>query len=363
MPGTFMRALVAAALGDKYEVGDQVGHGASGHVFMGRQRSLGRDVAIKVLSDTRAGAPAGFLAEAQLLATLDHGHIVRVYDMIEAEGVCLIILELLPGGTLADRRAELSPEAACAVGLGVAEALEHAHSHGVLHRDIKPDNILFDAKGVVKVTDFGISKILGGMTVNVTAGVGTPKYMPREQLDPLRYGRMGPGTDLYALGTVLYELLAGQSPFGDWPQPWSYFHYAEHTVPSAPPGVPTRLADVILRALAKDLADRQPTAYAFALDLATAARQAYGPRWLSRAGMALHLSEDVRYAADHAEPVAGPDRPELAPPTAEPAASAGPNPATVMPGPGAPQAGAAGEDPRFAVTVMPDAALPAAPAD
>ncbi len=136
-------AQVTAAL-PAYELGKVLGRGAFGLVLEGRHRELDRPAAIKILAAGTDAAAASSRAEARLLAALDHPHVVRVYDSIPAGDLHLIVMELLGGGTLTRRRASMSPETACAVGLAVAAALGCAHGRGVLHRDIKPDNILFD---------------------------------------------------------------------------------------------------------------------------------------------------------------------------------------------------------------------------
>ncbi|MBL7510123.1 WD40 repeat domain-containing serine/threonine protein kinase [Frankia nepalensis] len=332
------RALLAEAL-PNYELGEQLGAGGFGVVIAGRQRVLERPVAIKVRSETSAEAKTAFLAEGRLLAGLDHPHVVRVYEAFEKNDLCLIILEMLAGGTLTSRRAGLSGEAACAVGLAVAEALHHAHTKGVLHRDIKPANVLFDGDGVVKVADFGIAKILDGSAATASALVGTVPYMAPEQIIQ---GRLSPATDLYALGGMLYELLSGARLFGALPT-YAYQYHHIHTAPTAPPGVAVPVAEVILRALAKDPAARQPSARAFALELAAASGRVYGPRWLARSGIGLRLSDPVRDAATSPTAARQPSQPEPPGPgpRPEPAAKPAPTPAATAT-PAAPAAAKAG---------------------
>ncbi|OHV36762.1 serine/threonine protein kinase [Parafrankia soli] len=290
------RARVAAAL-PGYELGGQLGAGAFGLVLAGRHRGLDRPAAIKVLAAGPDGETGGFAAEAQLLAALDHPHVVRVHDYVEADDLHLIVMELLGGGTLTVRRkTEISPEGACAVGLAVAAALACAHGRGVLHRDIKPDNILFDTAGLLKVADFGIAKIVEGSAATASQVAGTPAYMAPEQI---LAGRLGPATDLYALGCVLYQLLAGTLPFDPAPSMHALLQHHLNTLPVPPAGVPAPLAAVVMQALAKEPADRPPSAHAFALDLARAAAVVYGPGWTARAGIGLRLDDDIRAAADH----------------------------------------------------------------
>ena len=290
-------ARVSAAL-PNYLLGSELGAGAYGLVLAGQHRDLGRDVAVKVV--TRASSdewePTDFKAEARLLAGLDHPHIVRIYDYVERDNLYLIIMELLSGGSLGRRRALLSPEGACAVGLAAAEALGYAHSRGVLHRDVKPANILFTASGLLKVTDFGVAKIFDAASATASKVIGTPRYMAPEQVETTR---LGPGTDIYALGVVLYELFTGGPPFDPTLSMMALFQQKVYVDPQPPAGVPEPVSKVIMRALARDQAERHSTARAFALDLAEAAARAYGPLWLDRCGLVLHLAQEVRDAGSY----------------------------------------------------------------
>lgn len=209
------RARIEEAL-PGYELGAELGRGAFGLVIAARHRQLDRDVAIKVLG--RPGDPveeSRFRAEARVLSELDHPHVVRLHDYVEHSGLFLLVMERLSGGGLALDR--VRPEYACALGLAVADALEAAHRRRVLHRDVKPDNLLFAGDGTVKVTDFGIAKIIEGTTAASSSFVGSPVYMAPEQA---ALGRLGPGTDLYSLSVVLYRLLTGRPVFAvDLPPP------------------------------------------------------------------------------------------------------------------------------------------------
>ncbi|ONH51762.1 hypothetical protein CcI49_35115 [Frankia sp. CcI49] len=279
-----------AALVPGYELGARLGRGAFGLVLAGRHRELHRDVAIKILFVGQEGDTEPNKGEARLLASLDHPHIVRVYDAVTAEDLHLIVMEMLAGGTLARRQQDLTAEASCAVGLATATALSVAHARGVLHRDIKPANILFDADNLLKVTDFGIAKMAEGTATTASGVMGTPRYMAPEQF---LVGQLGPATDLYALGVMLYELLSGEPPFLA-PNP---FALAQQHVTAVPPpltGVDESLAAVVMRALAKDPADRPASAHAFALELARAATETYGPGWAGGTGIRLRLDDDIR---------------------------------------------------------------------
>ncbi|CAO5147020.1 eukaryotic-like serine/threonine-protein kinase [Frankia sp. AiPs1] len=296
------RALAA------YQIGQRLGSGRFGLVVAGRHRQLRRPVAIKVMeAEGPEGLTVDFAVEARILAGFDHSHVVRIFEYVEAEGLCLLVMELLDGGTLTRRRDSLDPAQACAVGLAVAAALEHAHGRGVLHRDIKGDNILFAADGTVKVTDFGIAKLFEGSAATASGLAGTPMYMAPEQIEG---GRLSPATDLYALGVVLYRLLAGVAPFD--PQQPVQALWRQHLLDPPPPleKVPTPIAAVVLRALAKDPADRPVDAVAFAVDLARAATGVYGPGWTEPTGLPLHLAADIRRLHELPPPL--PPRPRSA---------------------------------------------------
>ncbi|MBX6389646.1 MAG: serine/threonine protein kinase, partial [Frankia sp.] len=338
--------LVAAAL-PGYDVGAELGRGGFGTVLAARHRLIGRDVAVKVLladvDDVGRGAfgsPAAdadaasdlrsrFLAEARVLAGLDHPHVVRVYDYVEHAGLCLLVMEQLTGGSLRERAARgLSPQAACAIGLAAAAALEAAHRVGVLHRDIKPDNLLFGADGVPRVTDFGIAKIVETTAATATGLLGTPRYMAPEQIEGTR---LGPGTDLYSLGVVLYELLTGRTVFPRGLAVPALMHHHLSVPPQPMPEVPPPLAAVVLAMLEKDPANRPRSAHELAMMLAAAATAVFGLGWLAGAGVPVRVPEDVLTAAGHrlgdTLPVPGwPATPAVVPP-AYPGAPAGGPPA------------------------------------
>jgi non-specific serine/threonine protein kinase len=297
--------LVRAAL-PLYEVHGELGRGAWGVVIAGRHRQLGRDVAIKQLPRAFGADPAvrsRFVTEARLLASLDHTHIVPIYDFVEHEGLCLLVMERLTGGTLWSRfqAGALTPDRSCAVTLATCSALHYAHAHGVLHRDIKPDNLLFSTHGVLKVTDFGIAKVVGGSsTVATRAGdiLGTPAYMAPEQAQG---ESLGAGADIYALGTVLYELLSGRLPFPDDDNPLTtlYRHVNDRPRPlaEAAPHVPPELAEVTERALETDPGSRYPDAESFGVALAEAATTAWGQGWLGDTGVTVAAPGQMMSAA------------------------------------------------------------------
>jgi Protein kinase domain len=322
----FDRELLSSAL-PAYDIGEELGQGGMGVVVSGQHRQLGRRVAIKQLPEAFAADPGvrrRFTAEAQVLASLDHPHVVPVYDFVEREGICLLVMELLPGGTLRSRAATDGCTApyAVAVSLACLSGLSAAHRRGILHRDVKPENMLFAASGVLKVTDFGIAKVIGGPgTVLTRVGdvVGTPAYIAPEQV---RGGKLTPATDVYALATMLYELLAGVFPFtteteGD-DLALLFKHAYEKPVPlrDVAPGVPDPVAAVVMRGLATEPADRFETADAFGVALAEAATQAWGPGWLAAEQVPIMDAGPMIGAAGHpsgSRPAAAAAGPTLSP--------------------------------------------------
>ncbi len=293
--------LIAEVL-PNYEVGGELGRGGWGVVLGARHRTLDRPVAIKQLPRGFAADPgvrARFVAEAKVLAGLSHPHIVPVYDYVENETMCLLVMEALPGGTVWSRFVEqgFAAETSCVAVLATLAGLEAAHHRGVLHRDIKPENLLFSAEGVLKVADFGIAKVIGGgRTVATRAGeiLGTPAYIAPEQITG---AELGPATDVYATAVMLYELLAGRLPFPEEGDPIVvvYRHVHEDPVPlrDVAPQIGPNLAEVVMRGLARDVGERYATAEEFAMAIGTAATADWGEGWEERAGMPLLASPRV----------------------------------------------------------------------
>ncbi|WP_424183958.1 serine/threonine-protein kinase [Actinokineospora sp. G85] len=296
-----MTAALSAAL-PQYEVGAEIGSGGMGVVFAGVHRSLGRQVAIKRLSGSVTGDPevnARFDREARVLASLDHPHIVPVYDYVRTGSDNLLVMERLDGGTVWDAFTGrgLTGEQSCALTLAMLAGLHAAHTAGVLHLDIKPKNLLFTTTGVVKVADFGIARVISeGATLMTHGGevLGTPAYIAPEQAmgNPL-----SPAADLYSAGTVLYELLSGDLPFDRTRGAISMLRQRMFTDPTPLRAVPAPLSTVVMRSLARDPAHRYRDAEAFAVDLATAAATVFGPGWLERANVPVHLGPRVVSAA------------------------------------------------------------------
>lgn len=289
-----------------YEVRGELGRGAMGEVLAGHHVRLERSVAIKRLPPVFADDPAvraRFAAEAKVLASLDHPHVVPVYDYVEEHGLCLLVMQSLPGGTVWDRFSEegLSMPAACAVVVTACAGLHHAHRKKVLHRDVKPENLMFDEGHVLKVTDFGIAAVIGGDETLATLDgqvIGTPAYMAPEQAEG---GKAGPQADVYAAGTMLYELLSGRLPFSDEGGALALLgrRVSEAPVPlsEVAPTVPLGVASAAMMAIETRAEDRFATAEDFGVALAEAATEAWGPDWLSHTELPLLSGDAIAFAA------------------------------------------------------------------
>jgi serine/threonine protein kinase len=252
-----------AAAFPQLEIVGIIGRGGMGYVFKARQPKLDRFVALKILPERLAADPAfaeRFSQEGRVLARLNHPNIVTIHDFGQADGFFYLIMEYVDGVNLrqAMKVGRFTPEQALAVVPKICDALEFAHHEGILHRDIKPENILLDSKGRVKISDFGISRIIGktnaaeGLTKsttepNVTGIIGTPQYMAPEQIENPR--KVDQRADVYALGVVFYEMLTGELPLGRF------------APPSEKSMVDPRLDEVVLRALEKEPARRTPSAH------------------------------------------------------------------------------------------------------
>jgi eukaryotic-like serine/threonine-protein kinase len=257
-------------LNDRYEIERTLGEGGMARVYRGTDRVLGRTVAIKVLSGKYAGDETfvtRFRREAQAAAGLNHPHVVSVFDTGDDGDRHYIVMEYVEGETLSDllrREGRLPPERAAAIAADVATALETAHEQGLVHRDVKPGNVMLDREGRVKVMDFGIARAAADDTLTQTGLVlGTASYLSPEQAQGLPVDAR---SDIYSLGCVLYELLTGRPPFvADTPVSIAYKHVNEEPRPPSElePSVPPALDAAVMRALAKDSKDRFPTAAAF----------------------------------------------------------------------------------------------------
>src|SRR3954468_17916324 len=209
-------------LADRYELREVVGAGGVARVHRAVDHHLERDVAIKVLDDeqARSADPSGrdrFLREARSAARLHHPHLVTIYDAGEDAGELFLVMELVDGQSLAAliaQRAPLPIDEAVSIATQVLDGLSAVHADGVIHRDVKPANVLVDRNGNVRLTDFGIAKRLDEIEQSLTSSgmvVGTPTYLAPEQAVG---GRLSMATDIYLVGVVLYEMLTGTRPTG-----------------------------------------------------------------------------------------------------------------------------------------------------
>jgi len=266
--------LIGRVFDDRYEVVRKLGSGGFADVFLANDRLLGRQVALKVLSSRYAHDEQfveRFRREASSAAGLNHPNIVQIYDRGEAEGTYYIAMEYLEGRSLKEiivKYAPLSPELLVSISVQIVEALRFAHRRDVIHRDIKPQNIIIDSEGRVKVTDFGIARAGSASTMTEAGSIlGTAHYFSPEQAQgqPVEAA-----SDLYSLGVVMYEMATGGLPF-DGENPVSIAMKHVHDLPPTPrsinPLIPENLEAVILRALGKRPVDRYLTAQAMLDDL------------------------------------------------------------------------------------------------
>jgi hypothetical protein len=268
--------LSGSALDGRYELREVIGEGAFGRVYRGHDRRLERTVAVKLIKPWWAEDPEwarSFEREARLLARVSHPGIVQIFDVGQAEEGLYYVSELVDGESLAERleRGPLRAWEAATVAEQLGRALERAHSRQVVHRDVKPANILISTEGRVKVGDFGVARLAEGSSDGAGATVvGTPRYMAPEQAQGQA---VSPATDVYSAGIVLYEMLAGTPPFSRGPAVELALQHLREEPPPLPVTVPLALRQVVERALAKDPAARYRTGGELA-DAMAAARRA-----------------------------------------------------------------------------------------
>ena len=273
-------AMDQRRLGDRYELGDVIGRGGMAEVYEGRDLRLGRRVAVKLLRTDLARDPsfvARFGREAHSAANLNHPNIVAVYDTGETDvsgvSVPYIVMEHVDGTTLRElikSGHRFTPERASEITEGTLTALDYSHRHGIIHRDIKPGNVMLSRTGQVKVMDFGIARAVADSAATMTqtsAVLGTAQYLSPEQA---RGEVVDARSDLYSTGCLLYELLTGRPPFvGDSPVSVAYQHVRETPAPpsSINPDVPAAVDAVVMKSLQKRPDDRYATAAAMREDL------------------------------------------------------------------------------------------------
>src|SRR5436190_6301108 len=301
----------------RYRIVRKLGTGGMANVYLAEDEVLGRRVAIKILDDRHAGDDQfveRFRREAKNAASLSHPNIVSIYDRGEAEGTYYIAMEYLDGRSLKELIVARGPapiHLAVDYARQILAAIRFAHRHGIVHRDIKPHNVLVDGEGRLKVTDRGIAR--AGVSQMTEAGsiIGTAQYLSPEQA---KGSPVDQTSDLYSVGVVLYELLTGVVPFsGDTPVEIAMKHLS--SVPEPPSSkraeIPRDLDLVVLRALAKDPADRYQSAEEMDADLARFLRgAAVSPVTEEAATQILRVpaADDQPYAATAATMIAPPSR-------------------------------------------------------
>lgn len=265
-PGTL---LPGTQFDDRYTITRVVGRGGMGTVYKAHDQELSEDIAIKLIRpDVLSGDPTlidRFKTEIRLARRISHRNVVRTHDFGEWQGACYVTMEYVEGITvrdLIDMRGSLSADATLGIARQLAASLAVAHEQGVVHRDIKPQNLLLDAAGVLKVMDFGIAKLTERGNTLTQAGmlVGTPAYMAPEQL---MAEAVDARSDLYAAGIVLYECLTGALPYVS-ENPIALIAKVLHHVPPSPherkPDVPAPLSSLVMQLMAKDPGDRPQSA-------------------------------------------------------------------------------------------------------
>jgi eukaryotic-like serine/threonine-protein kinase len=265
-----LQALVA----ERYAIGETLGSGGMAVVYQAFDRELERDVAFKVMAENRAADAEfreRFLREARVAARLSHPNIVNVYDCGEVDGRPFMVMELVEGVTLADeivQRGRLEVPEAVALARQVCAGLEHAHEHGLIHRDIKPRNLILRPDGLVKIADFGIARSVDGTQLTAAGTVlGTAVYAAPEQASG---ERVTTAADIYSLGAVLYELISGRPPYRFETLPELVLKQRTGRVRSLrdlADDVPSRVDELVLRCLSPEPSARPPSAAAVAEEL------------------------------------------------------------------------------------------------
>lgn len=316
--------LVGLTLGGKYRLDALLGAGAYGAVYRGWHLALDLPVAVKVAFRVEGAFGKRFRREARTLMSLHHRHIVRVYDYDrEPGGLVYLVQEFVAGRTLKAVLAEegpLPPAVVVEIGCQTLAALAAAHAEGIVHRDIKLDNLMLAGDlhpPSVRLLDFGVAKLRQGDAdasdlTHAGGTLGTPAYMAPEQIR----GEPEPASDLYAVGVTLFYLLTGAKPFPQRP-PEVYIAHLQHPVPLLPASVPTALAEVVRRALAKTPAERHASADEMSAAL-RAAMPGIGARPASNGPLSIgEALSHTTTAVDKVAPSGGMDWPDVSQTSAE----------------------------------------------
>ncbi|MEA2471159.1 MAG: eukaryotic-like serine/threonine-protein kinase [Thermoleophilaceae bacterium] len=281
--------LGTTLLADRYRVIERVGSGGMATVLLAEDERLGRQVAVKRLhAESPDDTARRFRREARLGASLNHPNVVSVYDIVSDDEGVLIVMEYVEGETLRDaiERGPLPPARALEVLRGVAEALDHAHGEGIVHRDVKPANVLLGRDGRIKLADLGIATAVEGTRITMSGTVlGTAAYMAPEQLEG---HKPGPAADVYSLAVLAWESLSGRRAY-DGRTPLEIAHRKAAEAPpslaSVLPDAPPAAVDLFERAMGPDPAARPPSATAFVGELE---RALAGPKPVSERPTAPH---------------------------------------------------------------------------
>ena len=252
--------MIGKEIDGRYEILEEIGKGGMAHVYKSRDKSLNRLVAVKVLKEDYKDDKEfvrRFNVEAQAAASLSNPHIVSIYDVGCENGMHYIVMEYIEGETLKeyiDRVGVLPWREAANYSIQICEGIEEAHNNSVIHRDIKPQNIIMASDGVLKVTDFGIARASTQATMTMANNntIGTAHYLSPEQA---RGGYTDERTDIYSMGVVMYEMLTGQLPFDDnSPVAIAIKHLQETATPITDinPDVPNALEQIVMKAMSKE---------------------------------------------------------------------------------------------------------------
>lgn len=261
-------------LGNRYELIEKIGGGGMAIVYKAKCRFLNRFVAVKILRPEYTNDEEfvkRFLIEAQSVASLSHPNIVSIYDVGHEENVHYIVMEFVNGVTLKDyigQKGKLPWREAVNIAIQICSAIEHAHRHHIVHRDIKPHNIMLTGDGIAKVTDFGIARAVSSSTITMVGStIGSVHYFSPEQA---RGGYIGEKSDIYSMGIALYEMVTGRIPFdGETPVAVALKHIQEEAVAprEVSPDIPKALNDIIMKAVKKEQDQRYQTATDMLQDL------------------------------------------------------------------------------------------------
>ncbi|MFY9616180.1 MAG: serine/threonine-protein kinase [Candidatus Dormiibacterota bacterium] len=275
---------------DDYEFKGTIGSGSTGTVYLAHQTELDRDVAIKELAPELAADPAfvkRFRAEARIMAQLNSGNCVRIYDFLQADDEAYLVSEFIDGASLREvvqSVGRLRPEQSLGVLKGALMGLSRAHAMGLVHRDVKPENVLVDQDGVSKLADFGQAVAVGEAELD-SMPTGTAVYMSPEQV---RGRKLDHRTDIYSCGVMLFELLCGRPPFvADGARAVMRMHAVEAAPKAADinPDLPEGISVMLKKALAKTPAARQQSADEFLTELEATAVAAFGEDWEERSSI------------------------------------------------------------------------------